>query len=421
MPESNQKPGQRVIFHVDVNSAFLSWESVRRLKEGKSDLRKIPAAISGSMEKRTSVILAKSIPAKKYGVKTGEPLSRALKKCPELYIAKPDFNLYLQSSDNFIKICRGYSPIVEKYSIDECFIDMTGTGSLYKEPVDTAVRLKNHIKEALGFTVNIGVSSNKLLAKMASDFEKPDKVHTLYPEEIEQKLWNLPAGALFGVGRKTAERLSNANIHTIGDLATSNPEYIEVLCGKKFGRTIYAYANGIDDSPVHASPEDVKGYSVSSTTEEDLTDFEEAGIFITALSESVTSRIRRDQVKAGCVCVTIRDREFIDRSHQAKLKEATDITDEVIGVANRLLRELWDGKTPLRLIGLALTDIRSGSEEQLSFFDDEGRRKSRLSDQAVDAVNDRFGQGAVTRASLIDNRVDVAKKYKARMEKRRKG
>ena len=183
---------QRLIFHVDVNSAFLSWEAARRVADGEPDLRLIPSAIGGDRDKRTGVILAKSIPAKKFGVTTGEPVAMALRKCPQLVLAKPDFALYTRNSKAFIAICRRFAPVVEQVSIDECFLDMTGTGLLYPDPIAIAHTIKDTIFSELGFTVNVGIAPNKLLAKMASDFEKPNKVHTLFADEIPQKLWPLP-------------------------------------------------------------------------------------------------------------------------------------------------------------------------------------------------------------------------------------
>ena len=184
----------KLIFHVDVNSAYLSWEASRRVANGESDIRLIPAVIGGDREKRTGVVLAKSIPAKKLGINTGEPIGMALRKCPELVIAKPDFRLYEENSKKFMDICREYTPVVEKASIDECYLDMSGTHRIYPDPVALAHTIKDRIRNELGFTVNIGIGDCKLLAKMASDFEKPDKVHTLFVSEIESKMWPLPIG-----------------------------------------------------------------------------------------------------------------------------------------------------------------------------------------------------------------------------------
>ena len=216
---------ERVIFHIDVNSAFLSWEAVYRLYHlgGTVDLRKEVSAVGGDMAMRHGIILAKSIPAKKYHIKTGETILEARQKCPDLMLVPPNYRLYEQCSKAFMDILRKYSPSVEQYSIDEAFVDMTGTDKLWGSPMEAANRLKNEIRDTLGFTVNIGISENKLLAKMASDFEKPDRVHTLWKSEIRKKMWPLPVSDLFFVGRATAKKLFSLGIQTIGQLAQADP------------------------------------------------------------------------------------------------------------------------------------------------------------------------------------------------------
>lgn len=409
----------RLIFHVDVNSAYLSWEAARRVSEGKEDIRLIPAAVGGDKEKRTGIILAKSIPAKKFGVKTGEPVAMALRKCPDLFLVHPDFSLYEKNSKAFMEICSRYAPVLEKFSIDECFLDMSGTKNLYPDPVETAYEIKETIKKELGFTVNIGISTNKLLAKMASDFEKPDKVHILYPNEIKEKMWPLSVGELFSVGYHTSEKLNKAYIKTIGDLAQSEIQRIQLVLGKKFGQQVWEYANGIDDSPVLAEPEKAKGYSVSTTLEEDVTSLEAANKILLSLSESVTRRMRLDQAKAYCVAVTIRGNDFKDHSHQRKLTNATDITKEVYEETKRLLAELWKRKIPLRLIGISLTDIIFGEESQLSLFSDDKREKARKLDIALDKIRDQYGVKTVMRGSILKENVEVGKKYQAQIQQKK--
>ena len=410
----------RLIFHVDVNSAFLSWEAARRVAKGEEDIRLIPAAIGGDPEKRTGVVLAKSIPAKKYGIKTGEPIAMALRKCPELFLARPDFRLYEQCSKAFMDICREYAPVVEKYSIDECFLDMSGTHRLYPDPVAIARAIKDRIREDLGFTVNVGIGDNKLLAKMASDFEKPDKVHTLFSREVPEKMWPLPVRDLFTVGASTAEKLEKAGIRTIGDLARGDPARVERLVGVKMGRQIHAYANGRDPSPVLAAPEEAKGYSVSTTLEEDVVTFQQAHGVLLALTDSVTARMRADGVKAGCLAVSIRSNDFRTRSHQRKLPEPTDISREVFETGKQLFGELWDGHTPLRLLGMSLTDLTHGEAAQLSMFSDADREKARRLDRAYDAINSKFGSSAIMRGSSIQSGLEVGKKYRAQLEQKKK-
>ena len=405
----------KLIFHVDVNSAFLSWEATRRVRAGEQDLRLIPSAVGGDREKRTGVILAKSIPAKKYGVRTGEPVAMALRKCPSLVIVRPDFRLYERSSRAFMDICRAYAPVVEKYSIDECFLDMSDTERVYPDPVATAYEIKNKIRDELGFTVNIGVGPNKLLAKMAGDFEKPDKVHTLFYEEIESKMWPLPIGELFTVGHATAERLSKANIKTIGALAQADIKWVKSYLGEKQGQMLHDFANGRDNSAVLAEPEKAKGYSNSITLEEDVVNDIQAHKILLALADSVASRMRSDGARAHCVAVTIRGNDFRDRSHQRRLETATDITDEVYQVAKRLFAELWDRRTPLRLMGLALTSVTFGEEgEQLSLFPDEKKERARKIDRAVDSIRGKFGPDTIIRGTTVGSDGRIGRKYNAK-------
>lgn len=411
---------ERLVFHIDVNSAFLSWEAARRVSAGQEDIRLIPSAIGGDRDKRTGVILAKSIPAKKYGVKTGEPVGMALKKCPQLYLARPDFRLYEKCSHAFMDICREYTPSLEKFSIDECFLDMSGMGNIYPDPVATAYEIKDRIKSELGFTVNVGIGSNKLLAKMASDFEKPDKVHTLLASEVPEKLWRLPVRELFTVGASTADKLERACIATIGDLARLDIHILHGLVGNKMGDQLHRFANGIDDSPVLEHPEKAKGYSNSTTLENDVTGVEEAYKILLALADSTASRMRADGARAYCIGVTIRGNDFRDRSHQRKLDEATDITTEIFSVCRSLFSELWDRKTPLRLLGVSLTNVTYEDEEQMSLFDNEKRDKARAIDKTVDSIRNKFGSNTIMRGVTYKSSVDVGKKHKAQIDERNK-
>ena len=405
----------KLVFHVDVNSAFLSWEAARRVARGETDLRLIPSVIGGDRDKRTGVVLAKSIPAKKYGIQTGEPLGMALRKCPDLVVAPPDFRLYEENSRKFMDICREYAPVVEKASIDECYLDLSGTHRLYPDPVALAHTIKDRIHSQLGFTVNVGIGENKLLAKMASDFEKPDKVHTLFFREVPQKLWPLPVGELFTVGSATAEKLKRAKITTIGALAQADPAWVQKLVGIKLGKHIHDYANGIDPTPVLAQPEEAKGYSISTTLESDVKKAGQAYPVLLALADSVSARIRADGAKAYCVAVTIRSNAFKTRSHQRSLQTPTDISREVYQISRALFDELWDGVTPLRLLGISLTNITREDVAQVSLFPDQSREKAEKLDRATDALNAKFGRATIVRGSSIQSGIDVGKKYQAQL------
>lgn len=289
----------RLIFHIDVNSAFLSWESARRVKQGLSDLRDIPACIGGDPKKRTGIVVAKSIPAKKYGITTGEPVAMALRKCPELVIVKSDFELYIKCSRAFKEICASYAPVMESFSIDEVFLDMTGTSLIYPDPIKTAHEIKDKIRDELGFTVNVGISTNKLLAKMASDFEKPDKVHTLFPEEIPTKMWPLSVRDLLFLGKAFEKKLTEAGIRTIGDMAHVSESEIQALLGNKAGHQLHQYALGIDESPVKAKPEEAKGFSVETTFNDDIVSVEQVLPILLEQCDVVTTRMRRKGKKCN--------------------------------------------------------------------------------------------------------------------------
>lgn len=412
---------QQLIFHVDVNSAFLSWEAARRAAAGEADLRLIPSAIGGDRDKRTGIILAKSIPAKAFGVTTGEPVGMALRKCPQLVLAPPDFRLYSKNSKAFIAVCRRYAPVVEQVSIDECFLDMTGTGLLYPDPVAIAHIIKDTIFSELGFTVNVGIAPNKLLAKMASDFEKPDKVHTLFDGEIREKLWPLRVGELFTVGPATARKLEQAGMTTIGALAKASLLSIQALLGQKMGRQVWEYANGRDESSVLTEAEEAKGYSISTTTEEDVVTAERAYRILLALADSVAARMRSEGAKAYGVSVTIRGNDFKNRSHQKKLTEPTDITNEIYKLCRSLFDELWDKHTPLRLLGIGLLNVTKEEYAQQCMFCDEGKDRARKLDRAVDDIRGRFGADTIMRGSVMGSGANVGKKYKAHMENKREG
>lgn len=392
-----------IVFHVDVNSAFLSWEAVNREKKGmEPDLRTIPSAIGGDMAKRHGVILAKSIPAKQYNVRTGESIMEARKKCPNLLIISPNHKLYKEYSNAFMDILREYTPDVEQFSIDEAFMDMTGTQLLFGEPIAAANQIKDRIKKELGFTVNVGISSNKLLAKMASDFQKPDLVHTLFPDEIRTKMWGLPVSDLFFVGRVTTKKLLTMGIHTIGDLAQTDVELLK-LHFKKQGEVIWNFANGIDFSVVQSEPTPNKGYGNSTTVSFDVTDLETAKMVLLTLAENVAGRLRKDGVKIETVSVGIKDTNFKSSSHQKVLESPTNITAEIYQIACVLFEELWDG-TPIRLLGIQTSKIREmDAGRQLSMFDTTNYEKLEKLDAAVDKIRGKFGDEVVKRASFLGN------------------
>ncbi|RHO93317.1 DNA polymerase IV [Clostridium sp. AF37-5AT] len=408
---------ERLIFHVDVNSAFLSWEAARRVKEGLPDLREIPSCIGGDPKSRRGIVVAKSIPAKKYGVTTGEPVALALRKCPDLVCVPGDFALFDRCSRAFKKICASYAPVMESFSIDEVFLDMSGTHLIYSDPVAVAHEIKDKIRDELGFTVNVGIGTNKLLAKMASDFEKPDKVHTLFPSEIPEKMWPLPVRDLLFLGKASEQKLLRAGIKTIGDMAKSDEAEIRQLLGDKNGRQLYRYANGIDDSPVRSEREEAKGYSAETTVEEDIVTYEQALSLLLAQCDVVAARMRRDGKKCSCVAVTYRTLDFKTRSHQKNFEDPTDVTEEIFAQVKKLLYECWKCE-PLRLIGVALTDLTSDEFRQMSLFENtEDREKQKKVDETIDDIRRRFGNGMIVRGSTISTAGKVARKARAQLDR----
>lgn len=398
---------EHIIFHIDVNSAFLSWEAVYRLahKGGKQDLREIASAVGGDITLRHGIILAKSIPAKVYGIKTGESIPEAKRKCPNLVLVPPNYGLYEHCSAAFMEILREYSDVVEQYSIDEAFVDMSTSCHLFGTPEQTAVQIKDRIREELGFTVNIGISTNKLLAKMASDFQKPDRMHTLYPEEIKEKMWPLPVSDLFFVGRATTAKLLSMGIRTIGELAGADPAWLKRLL-KKQGEVIWGFANGVDLSPVLAKPPANKGYGNSTTTPYDVTDVETADRVLLALSETVGNRLRTDRVQAGVVSVGIRYSDLSYVSHQKMLPDPTDLTIELYTAARGLFRELWNGN-PIRHLGVHTGRVSgTGSGRQMNLFEEIDYEKLSRMDETLDGIRKRFGTDAVMRAAFLDQPID---------------
>ena len=398
---------ERVIFHVDANSAFLSWTAAYKVKVlgEEQDIRDIPSVVAGDKESRHSIILAKSTPAKKYGIQTGEPLFQALEKCPDLVVVQPDYELYVEASRHFVDMLRQFSPVVEQYSIDEAWVDMTGTERLWGSPRLAAEKMRLRIWEELGFTVNVGISSNKLLAKMAGDFEKPNKVHTLFPEEVEAKFWPLPVRDLFLVGAATERKLKQLGIYTIGELAHADVRILKKRLGKH-GETIWHFANGRNADAVCPEPAENKGYGNATTTAKDVITHEQAHQVLLGLCETVAMRMRKDGKCGSCVSVHLRTNEFQHYSHQAMLHGATNITGELFEAACRIFDEAWDGVTPLRQLGVQMTRLSNEPYQQFDFFSGlspvQYERKLRL-DETVDALRDRFGEDIIRRAKFAND------------------
>jgi len=396
---------EKLIFHIDVNSAFLSWTASDKLNQGeKVDLRNIAAVIGGDEESRRGVVLAKSMIAKKSGIITGESLFSARKKCSNLVVASPDFRLYEKCSGDMRKIFGDYTPYVENFSIDESFLDVTSYNTSKEAALSLAYDISGRIKNELGFTVNIGMSDVKLLSKMASDFEKPDKVHMLFKSEIKKKLWHLSVGELFMVGKRTVPRLNNLNIFTIGDLAQYDVKFLEYHF-KSSGRMMWKYANGIDNSEVRFHKRELKGINNSITLSNDIKSKNEAYKVLIELVENTSSRLRGIKKCCYAISITIRNQEFIDYSKSTTLKSATDSTQEIIKTVKSLFDELWKGE-PIRLLGISLNNLCEDNFKQISIFDIDNTsdEKKRVIDRTIDSLRLKYGETAVIKSGLLKNK-----------------
>lgn len=417
---------ERIIFHIDVNSAFLSWTALQLLSEGAdTDLRTIPSIIGGDIEKRHGVVLAKSIPAKAYGIVTGEPVVNAVRKCPHLVSASPDHTMYEKRSRELMRFLLDICPDIEQASIDECYMDFSSIAHLYPSPEKAAEDIKNEIYSRFGFTVNIGISDRKVLAKTASDFKKPNLVHTLYSWEIQSKFWPLPISELFMCGKSSVETLKKLEILTIGDLARADLSIIEAHL-KSHGRLLWEYANGIDDSGVGYVPAKQKGVGNSTTLSHDVTEREEAARTILALSESVGKRLRASGEVAGLVCTEIKYNTFRTVSHQKALNPPSASNDAIYKTAMELFDELWD-QSAIRLLGVRTSKLQPKDEPvQMSLFDFQleppattvetassarnmdTEKKAKL-DAALDSIRSRYGSSSVMRGSLFEAKKDTKK------------
>lgn len=394
-----------IIFHIDVNSAYLSWTAVEQLKNGSAvDLREIPAIIGGDQKSRHGVVLAKSPAAKKYGIRTGEPVANAFRKCPNLVMYPPNHKMYREKSRLLMEYLRTFTKEIEQVSVDECYMDFTSIADRWNSPVDGALEIKDGIKGRFGFTVNIGISTNKLLAKMASDFQKPDRIHTLFPEEIKAKMWPLPIGELYMAGRSSVETLKKLEINTIGDLAQADPELI-VLHLKSHGKMLWEFANGRGRDVVQAEPEEAKGIGNSTTLRADAETEEEVYSVFEGLAQSVGRRLKKAGKKAGMVSVEIKYYDFRTVSHQMQIEKPSNNPKVLRETAYNLFLEVWSGE-PVRLLGIRTSKLADESEpEQLSIFDlempKEPDEKHKRLKKAMDELNARFGPGAVVKASLM--------------------
>jgi len=387
----------KILFYIDVNNAFLSWTAVELLKGGYSlDIRTIPAIVAGDETQRQGIVLAKSPVAKSLGIKTGDTIRKAKEKAPNLRIYSVDFDVYNRYSDLLNEYYRTYTDKVCKFSIDESCLDMTGCIMVNETPEILARRMADEIKQKWGFTVNVGIAPNRLLAKMASDLEKPNKVHTLYPDEIETKMWPLPVNDLNMAGRKTCEKLNMLGIRTIGDLAKYDEKVLVKRLGK-LGRMLHEYANGIDDEELSYEVEKPKGIGNSTTMPEDVKSLEKLERVLLGLCEETTYRLRKEKMIAATVSVQIKNSNFVTRSHQGKLDKPTASTKKIYEKAKELLKDLHKGEA-IRLVGVRVENLMETQSGQMSLFDDGKNEKLEKLDVIMDGLKDKFGSEKIRRA-----------------------
>jgi len=460
---------RRTIFHVDVNSAFLSWSALKRLEEDPDavDLRTIPSGVGGDVKTRHGIITAKSIPAKKYGVQTGEPVVKALQKCPQLVLVPPDFETYRKYSHALMEILSRYSPLLQQVSIDEAYLDVTervsekGTSGVVcpqvgcnetsgvictqessgvacisqetsgvvctsgerERAIALAQQIRDQVRAELGFTVNVGISCNKLLAKMASDFEKPDRTHTLYPEEVPAKMWPLPIEALHGCGKSTAQKLQLIGINTIGDAAAADRALLQSFLGQSSGAYIWNSANGISKSKVVAEREQAKSVSNERTLSEDIgrENYQTDGVpVICMLSDKVAGRLQKSGLVGQTVTFQIKSSDFERHSRQMSLPAMTDRSKDIEAAALLLADQLLGGPEGLfaqgvtiRLIGVGVSRLaeKEKTVHQMDLFEWAERNEEEESRRAEAEKAQRAEQAAREKARK------AAQAKKARQDK----
>ena len=406
---------EKYVFHIDVNNAFLSWTAVYLLEHGyKKDIRKVPSVIGGDPKTRSGIVLAKSPIAKKYGIVTAETLYSARKKCKDLEVYPPDYKWYYKKSRELMDYLKQYSPIQEQFSVDECFLDMSGMKYIYDDLIKLAYHIKDEVKEKFGYTVNIGIGNNKLCAKMASDFEKPDKVHTLLKDEIATKLWPLDVGDLFMCGKRTKQELNKLNIYTIKDLAHKDKKYLEKHF-KTQGTYLYNACRGIDTSLVEETHSKNQSISVTETMPHDYSDRDELKEIIFRQTEEVTRELRSKELFVKTVGVIFKNSNFISYSAQTTLNKPTDNTKEIL----KKIYEVFDNNykdDEIRLIGVRLANLTKNKTEQISIFDTEDNEKQDNIQKTIDSINNKFGKSLIKPASL--ELISGRKSKKSYMEKK---
>ena len=392
----------RILLHIDVNNAFLSWTAVWMLNNGyKKDIRERYAIIGGDETERRGIVLAKSNPCKKKGVITAEPIYSARRKCPYLEVYKPNFEIYRYFSDKMYEYLCTYTDVIERYSIDECFLDYTNSVNLFGDPVKIAYKIKDDIYNMFGFTVNVGVGNNKLLAKMASDFEKPNKVHTLFSNEIVEKMHPLPVEDLFMIGKATSKKLREMNINTIGELAMFPLENLNKRF-KSMGKMIHDYANGIDNSPVHYEKELVKSISSSTVLPYNYRDINMIYNVIRKLSSDIGKKLRNNKLYADTIGIWFKYNYFDKISRQEKLDVSIATDEEIYNNSIKIFNDIWNHDDGIRSICVFVSGLSSERKKQLSIFDidiDDNDSSDKLQG-VIDDIKNKYGDDIIKFANI---------------------
>ena len=396
---------ERIIMHIDCNNAFLSWTAVNMLHNGsKIDIRYRYAVIGGDEAQRRGIVLAKSMLCKKKGVVTGEALYTARRKCPYLEVYKPDYKIYKRYSDMMYTYLCNYSDKIERFSIDECFLDYTDSYKLFGDPIKLAYKIKKDIKVNFGFTVNVGIGNNKLLAKMASDFSKPDRVHTLFSYEVKNKMWPLDVGDLFMIGKSTSKKLRDLGINTIGELANCEMDF-SMRHFKSMGKMMWNYANGIDYSEVETDYGNPKSISSSSVLPYNYSNIDDIYKELKKLSMETGKRLRNKKMYAPNVNIWVKFNDFSKISKQVTLDNVIDNDEDIYNNAVKLFNMVWNSDTDKKIralcVGVAnLTDVY---KVQLSIFGDENIKIDRNDNlqKTLDDIKKKYGDKSITYADEL--------------------
>ena len=401
---------ERIILHCDCNSFFASVEAAMN-----PAYKNVPMAVCGRTEDRRGIVLAKNELAKRCGIETAETVYSAKKKCPNLVICDPHHDKYAEYSKRVNKIYQEYTDLVEPFGIDESWLDVTASQRIFGDGMAIAEQIRERVKREIGMTVSIGVSFNKVFAKLGSDYKKPDAITEISRENFRDIVFPLPVSDLLFVGKKTAQLLATMGIRNVGNLAATSKELLKMKLGKA-GEMLYNYANGLDDSPVEVPIEDnVKSISNGLTFKHDLLTRDESKVGIEFLSEEIGRKLRSKSMKCATVALTIKDVYLRSIQRQRTLREHTDITREIADVAYAILCDEWVENKPIRMLTVSVSGLieSSSSFVQMDLFDDvdEGvRERERKREETVDEIRARFGEAAISTGAIINSDIGVGNK-----------